>query len=137
MLRLRFRTTTRSGDELRVMDTSPPPVRTKAKREPRRSTSTFDCIRDAVTILYRIDDFELEHLGSGFFSDVYKVSKVASESDRLSISSPFESRLLCEVRHRTTNEVLVLKRCKSTSTRAQTLQEVEVMKYLSHPNILR
>eukprot|EP00118_Oscarella_pearsei_P009528 m.55149 g.55149 ORF g.55149 m.55149 type:complete len:206 (+) comp34452_c0_seq12:1553-2170(+) len=83
------------------------------RRQLRRSLSTFDCIRDAVTILYRIDDFDLEPLGSGFFSDVYKV------------------------RHRSSGQVLVLKLGKSTSSRAQILQEVELMKRLSHPNILR
>ena len=39
----------------------------------RRMSLTFDCIRDAVTNLHRVDDFTLEDLASGFFSRVYKV----------------------------------------------------------------
>lgn len=32
-------------------------------------------LRQAITALYCLDDFLLERLGSGFFSDVYKVGE--------------------------------------------------------------
>lgn len=41
----------------------------------RRSlnVSHFNAVQTAVSKLARIDDFELEELGGGFFSDVFKV----------------------------------------------------------------
>jgi hypothetical protein len=40
----------------------------------RGRTPSYEALRGAVTDLYRLDDFSLETLGAGFFSDVYKVS---------------------------------------------------------------
>jgi hypothetical protein len=39
----------------------------------RGRTPSYEALRGAVTDLYRLDDFSLETLGAGFFSDVYKV----------------------------------------------------------------
>ena len=38
--------------------------------------SHFNALQNAVSNLARIDDFHLEELGDGFFSDVFKVSLV-------------------------------------------------------------
>ncbi|XP_033106780.1 dual specificity testis-specific protein kinase 2-like [Anneissia japonica] len=73
----------------------------------------YGAVVSALSKLNRLDDFVLEPLAKGFFSDVSKVW------------------------HRTSGEVMVLKMNKQYDNRANVIHEVELLNRLEHKNIVR
>ncbi|XP_022102861.1 dual specificity testis-specific protein kinase 2-like [Acanthaster planci] len=77
---------------------------------PGSSAVAMKTLLDNVSCL---DDFDREEIGSGFFSTVYKVQ------------------------HKKTGQVLVLKLNNKESSFAGVIQEIQLLKKLQHPNIIK
>lgn len=79
----------------------------------RQCSSSFKALRQALNSLHRLDDFDSEEIGAGFFSKIYRVV------------------------HKTTKQVLVLKMNVKEGNEANVRREIDMMNKLSHPNIIK
>ena len=112
-----------SLDPIEVPDLSSSPYRIKASFKLMEnadidvikppSSPMLTAMREAVDSITKYEDFEIvEKIGAGFYADVFKV------------------------RYTPTGDTMVLKINKSKMNGAKKLKEVELLKRLSHPNIL-
>lgn len=104
------------------------------------------------SFIYRYNDFICSKIADGFYGDVYKVEKILYRSLLIFWASWNSLRSwlkfcclvfllvsVCQVQHRETGEVMVLKMNKPDVEKddCTMLDEIKLMSHLSHENVIR
>ena len=112
----------------------------------RKITPCRQALRHAVHNLYRVDDFHMEKIGAGFFSEVFKVcimikiqhyKQVYNCNYTVLQSISFIYLISLQVTHKINQKEMVLKLNKHRSNRTNMLKEIQLMKSFDNPYILR
>lgn len=139
-----------SGPGPPLQPVPPPPPASSSQQQPQQQQQqkpqsdrmltgpSCRALKTAVSALYSVDDFYKIKIGSGFFSEVYKVRSIfTGQIDNNQIVIIVLRLSTFQVTHKTTGQVMVLKMNQLRSNRPNMLREVQLLNKLSHPNILK